>query len=136
MPRTRGSKRRRATTKKGSASVAASSSANIATERLSDPSHAETVLKGLERLWRNGVLCDLTLRCCSDSEEPAMYTGEAPTSLYFLTFVESEVGARIKIGEELASLRAGAHCSSLASFRTLVAADHALDFGRVCALLY
>ena len=70
MPRTRGSKRRRATTKKGSASGAASSSANIATERLSDPSHAETVLKGLERLWRNGVLCDLTLRCCSEAEEP------------------------------------------------------------------
>ena len=50
--------------------ISASSSANIATERLSDPSHAETVLKGLERLWRNGVLCDLTLRCCSDAEEP------------------------------------------------------------------
>ena len=71
MPRTRGTKRRRAATKNGSASAAASSSAEVATERLSDPSHAETVLKGLERLWRNGDLCDLTLRCCSDAaEEP------------------------------------------------------------------
>ena len=58
----RGSKRRRTAVASNSAASAAAGPSVAATERLKDPSHAKTLQSGLEELWRNGILCDLTIR--------------------------------------------------------------------------
>ena len=69
MPRSR----RRATKRRRTApqaSSAASASAPAA-ERLFDPNHAEALRRGLERLWRDGTQCDLTIKTPATATAPA-----------------------------------------------------------------
>ena len=76
----RGAKKRKRVESSGSGPSAAAASAStvIKAEQLVDPTHSETLLHGLEKLWRNGLLLDLVIEAHPDTAAPGSAAGAEP----------------------------------------------------------
>ena len=75
-----GAKKRNRVESSGAGFSAATPSAStvIKAEQLVDPTHGETLLHGLEKLWRNGQLLDLEIEAHSDPAAPGSAAGAQP----------------------------------------------------------
>ena len=62
----------------GSGVAAAAASTVVNVEHLFDPTHSETLLHGLEKLWRAGQLLDLEIEAHSDPAAPGSAAGAEP----------------------------------------------------------
>ena len=61
-----------------SSAAAASASSATTAEQIIDPTHAETLLHGIEKLWRNGEFLDLEIEAHADPAAPGSAAGSEP----------------------------------------------------------